>query len=252
MSSVKSPAFQFYPTDFLAGRVATYSLEEVGAYIMLLSFDWSLNGLPIERENLARLLRVNTRKFDALWRVVGSQFVEQNGRYFNPRLQLEREKQAEWREKSSKGGKASAAKRGSTTLEPPLPPNGNTPSPSSVTTTTSPPAVAVVSKKPKDSPPSNWVSRLAAEWRGEVGRVSEGQVGAMLKPAHDTHGEHVLTLAMRLWIANQKASGRPCRLAWFADASTQWCHKATAVEAQPVEDGWMSAEMELLTRPKAA
>lgn len=133
---MKSPAFQFYAHDFLGGRVATYSLEEVGLYSVLLAFDWSLNGLPKDDETLARLARVSVRKFRVLWRRVGENFTERDGRYFNPRLELEREKQRAWREKSAKGGKASATKRGSTTLEPPLPPNGSTPSPTPTPVTT--------------------------------------------------------------------------------------------------------------------
>lgn len=90
----KSPAFQFYPHDFLAGRVATYSLEEVGAYSLLLAFDWSLNGLPLEPERLAKLCRVSSRKFLAIWDTIGEQFPVVGTVRHNPRLQLEREKQA--------------------------------------------------------------------------------------------------------------------------------------------------------------
>lgn len=97
--TVKSPAFQFYPHDFLAGRVSTYSLEETGAYAILLAHDWTLNGLPVEELKLARLCRVSMRKFKPIWAVIGEQFPEKDGRRFNPRLALEREKQAKNRKK---------------------------------------------------------------------------------------------------------------------------------------------------------
>jgi hypothetical protein len=71
---VKSPAFQFYPADFLGGTVATYSLDEIGLYTVLLAFDWSLNGLPTEPEKLAKLARISTRKFAVLWKTVGENF----------------------------------------------------------------------------------------------------------------------------------------------------------------------------------
>lgn len=128
-----SPAFQFYAHDFLAGRVATYDLDEIGAYSLLLAFDWSLNGLPLELERLAKLCRVSRRKFLAIWETIGEQFPEDGDRRRNPRLKLEREKQDAWREKSRAGGKASAeakAKGGSTIPVIRLQPNGNTPSPS--------------------------------------------------------------------------------------------------------------------------
>jgi uncharacterized protein YdaU (DUF1376 family) len=96
---VKSPAFQFYSNDFLGGRVATYSLEEIGLYSVLLAFDWSLTGLPIDDEKLAKLARVSVRKFRKLWQSVGENFVEREGRYYNPRLELERAKQEDNRAK---------------------------------------------------------------------------------------------------------------------------------------------------------
>lgn len=126
----KAPAFQFYPNDFLGGVVASYSLEEIGLYTVLLAFDWNLSGLPLDVEKLAKLSRVSLRKFRVLWETVGENFVERDGRYFNPRLQLERAKQEEWRRKSSDGGKKGAANRGSRVVEPPYQPNGNTPTPS--------------------------------------------------------------------------------------------------------------------------
>lgn len=95
----KSPAFQFYAHDFLAGRVATYSLEEIGAYWVLIAYDWTLTGLPVEPENLARLCRVSLRKFRPIWERIGEQFPEKDGRRFNARLQLERQKQAVNRQK---------------------------------------------------------------------------------------------------------------------------------------------------------
>lgn len=102
----KSPAFQFYPGDFLAGRVATYSLEEVGAYSLLLAFDWSLNGLPLEPERLAKLCRVSFRKFRAIWATIEEQFPVAGLVRHNPRLQLEREKQAATRVKKVEAANA--------------------------------------------------------------------------------------------------------------------------------------------------
>lgn len=140
----KSPAFQFYPAEFLTGRVATYSMEEIGAYTLLLAYDWSLNGLPNDVEKLAKLCRINARKFRALWATISEQFEEVDGKLYNPRLAKEREKQELWRAKSAAGGRKSAemrAKGGSRVVEPPSEPNGqpkgNSSSSSSITTTTS-------------------------------------------------------------------------------------------------------------------
>lgn len=96
-----APAFQFYAHDFLAGRVATYSLDEIGAYSLLLAFDWSLSGLPLEPEKLAKLCRVSHRKFAGIWKIIGEQFPIDGDRRRNPRLKLEREKQEANREKKT-------------------------------------------------------------------------------------------------------------------------------------------------------
>jgi uncharacterized protein YdaU (DUF1376 family) len=87
-----APWFPFYPSDFVGGRVATYDLDEIGAFSLLLAFDWTLNGLPTETERLAKLCRVSHRKFLKIWVTIQDQFPERDGRRFNPRLALERAK----------------------------------------------------------------------------------------------------------------------------------------------------------------
>lgn len=144
---MSAPAFQFYASDVIAGPVATYSLEESGAYFTLLAFDWSLTGLPLEPEKLARLLRISRRKFDAIWATIGEQFPERDGRRYNARLEIERAKQASWREKSAKGGR----KGGSRVVEAETQPNANTLSPS--------PSLTPVTTKKNPSPsatPDAW------------------------------------------------------------------------------------------------
>lgn len=174
-----SPAFQFYAHDFLAGRVATYSLEEIGAYSMLLAFDWTLTGLPVEPEKLARLLRVSRRKFDRIWGCIGEQFPERDGRRYNPRLEIERAKQAEWREKSAKGGRANGMKGGSRVVEAKGQPNANTPTPSPSPT----PVTASSSSAPTDEArlldglPDATV-RLS--WASELNAARQGMHGPAL------------------------------------------------------------------------
>src|SRR6185312_11765498 len=56
---VKSPAFQFYPNDFLgSGSVAAMTLEEIGAYVLLLCYEWNEGGLPDDLDRLARYCHV--------------------------------------------------------------------------------------------------------------------------------------------------------------------------------------------------
>lgn len=95
----KSPAFQFYPKDWLTDeKVMMMSKEERGDYIDLLCIDWLNNGIDE---------KIIERASD----LVKSCFVKGGSRWFNNRLKKEREKQNEWREKSKLGGVASGKSR---------------------------------------------------------------------------------------------------------------------------------------------
>lgn len=49
---MNSPAFQFYPADFLVGT-ADMSAEEVGGYMRLLCYQWTKGGLPNDDSKLS-------------------------------------------------------------------------------------------------------------------------------------------------------------------------------------------------------
>lgn len=51
---MKSPCFQFYPKEFLAGTVSM-SCEEAGAYIRLLCYQWENEFLPKDAKKLQRI-----------------------------------------------------------------------------------------------------------------------------------------------------------------------------------------------------
>ena len=113
---MKSPAFQFYPDDFIGGTVGM-TAAEVGAYIRLLCFAWGNGFIPSDSCALKRVAGITVSES------VLSKFTDGK----NPRMEEERNKQAVWRDKSRIGGLHSAAKRAATTLQPPLQPNGNHP-----------------------------------------------------------------------------------------------------------------------------
>lgn len=140
MAEKKSPAFQMYVNDFLgSAKVGMMSTEEIGAYLLLLFLDFQEKGFVYDSRRLAKWCRLPRRRFEKAWDAIKPCFVEREGRMYNPRLELERVKQAEWREKSSKGGLASAESRGkggSTLVEPNRQPPANTPSPSPSPTNT--------------------------------------------------------------------------------------------------------------------
>ena len=130
MAHEPSPAFQFYPKDFITdGNVAAMSLEERGAYITLLCLCWQECSLPTDPKRLAIMVGVPHKAFLRFWPAIVPCFVEQGGRLVQPRLEKERAKQVDFRRRQSEAGKASAAgrqpngNRGSTTVQPDQQPN---------------------------------------------------------------------------------------------------------------------------------
>lgn len=91
----KSPAFQFYPDDFLgSSKVAVMTPQEIGVYVLLLCMDWNGVGFVFNPKLLARFCRMPEPEFVEAWEVVRECFEERDGRLYNPRLERERVKQA--------------------------------------------------------------------------------------------------------------------------------------------------------------
>lgn len=137
MAPQKSPAFQFYPKDFMAGT-ATMSLQEVGAYMRLLCYAWDAGSVPTDPNERARIMVCSKAQERDIWNRVSKKFTLANDTYLNERMEDERKKQSEYRRRQSDKGKASAATRrqpesnhGSTTVESRLQPEGNSSSSSS-------------------------------------------------------------------------------------------------------------------------
>ena len=267
---MKSPAFQFYPDDFLGSpAVAAMTHAEIGVYMLLLCFDWNGNGLPADERAIARMVKIPPRTFAKMWAVIGGQFVERDGRLYNPRLDKERAKQAEWREKSSVGGKRAAAskaaqasaqvvenqppkpKGGARVVQPPTQPKGNTPVSSLqslVTTTATTPAPSAAG----DAQPN--VFRLAPfleSWREKFGgdppAARFGKVFKRLVVAKGYGEQEVL----RRWLNCLAIKGD---FATPEELASKWDRYAVG----PVEheeplpnavDGWYGPGMEPATRP---
>lgn len=113
MAKETCPAFQFYPKDFLAdGNVAAMSLHEVGAYIKLLCYCWQEEAISANHQRLANMVGVSLVEFNEnIWPALQPCFVEGDGLLRHKRLDAERQKQEEYRQKQSDRGKASAAAR---------------------------------------------------------------------------------------------------------------------------------------------
>lgn len=99
-----SPTFRFYPRDFLLSRkVNRMSLTERGAYITLLAMCWIDGGIGPDLGQIARDLGQKPAKFRTMWErgVLHECFVEKHGKLVSPRLEEERRKQNEYRDKQA-------------------------------------------------------------------------------------------------------------------------------------------------------
>lgn len=96
-----SPAFQFYPHDFLVGT-ADLTAEEVGGYIRLLCYQWAKGSLPNDEKKLSQLSGIS----DGL--SLGNVSVKfrlcEDGFKRNHRLETVRLEQEEYRKKQAENG----------------------------------------------------------------------------------------------------------------------------------------------------
>lgn len=138
MAIERSPAFQFYPMDFLSDeRQAAMTVEQAGVYVRLLCYCWREHTIPDDPKALALMVGggLTPKRMAAIWPGIRACFQpdpEQPGRLRHGRLDRERDEQQAWRQKSATGGRTTQARRkgGSTVVdrvvEPPLQPNANT------------------------------------------------------------------------------------------------------------------------------
>jgi len=107
VSKGKSPAFQFYPSDYLSDiNVQLMTMEEEGCYIRLLSYCWQEGDLPSDLDALKQLCKGVIPSV----RVVTC-FCKVGDKLRHSRLDKERKKQRDWVTKSREAGYKSAAKR---------------------------------------------------------------------------------------------------------------------------------------------
>lgn len=124
----KSPAYQYYPKDHMGSeRVKLLSLAEEGAYGIAKDYCWLHKTIPADPKELAKLIGKNcTVKIATVVLKMFLPYPSDPSRMFHDRLEEEREKQEDWSEKASNGGKKSAAIRqqklngSSTTVQLPL------------------------------------------------------------------------------------------------------------------------------------
>ena len=112
MAFEKAPAFQFYASDFRAdAKVSAMTFEEVGVYILLLTFCWTEGAIPSDPKALARLLKTDVRTIERVWPALAPCFTNQGENYIQERMERERAKLAAYRQRAATKGTKGATAR---------------------------------------------------------------------------------------------------------------------------------------------
>jgi uncharacterized protein YdaU (DUF1376 family) len=112
---VKSPAFQFYPADFLNDEnVVLMTNQEIGCYVKLICYCWREGSIPADVSKIAKLCGEDGSAMAQLWLSIKSCFSSAKNddtRLVHPRLEEERKKQAEFKKDRISAGKKGAKTR---------------------------------------------------------------------------------------------------------------------------------------------
>ena len=100
MAPEKSPAFQFYPKDYLTDpRVRAMTFEQRGLYWEAIGICWLEGSLPSDLGELAAILGCPKRRLEVVWPRIGLCFEAHGDRLTHKRLDKERSAQAESRDR---------------------------------------------------------------------------------------------------------------------------------------------------------
>jgi len=100
----KSPAFQFYASDFLTDT-QSWDITEVGIYIRLLSNQWVNGSLPKDLIRLSRIAGCTHEEIKKAWVILGFKFLDNSeGNIYNRKLESVREDQKKFKEKQASNG----------------------------------------------------------------------------------------------------------------------------------------------------
>lgn len=109
-----SPAFQFYPADFLSDvNVVMMNNRQLGCYIRLICYCWREGSIPNDLTKLAMLCHEEHEWLCHNWGSIAPCFdtTDDAAQLVHPRLERERIKQQTYRNIKSQAGKRGATKR---------------------------------------------------------------------------------------------------------------------------------------------
>lgn len=101
----KSPAYRWYPRDFLADALALDDGEEL-LYRRLLDHQWLHGDVPKAFTQMAKVARMTTARVKQYWPGIAHHFpiTGPEGGWQNRRLERERSKQKAFRDKQAENG----------------------------------------------------------------------------------------------------------------------------------------------------
>jgi uncharacterized protein YdaU (DUF1376 family) len=88
----KDPAFLFYPGDYISGTMYL-DFECKGAYMDLLMLQFQKDHMTLHM-----IKHVLGHKFDHIWPLISDKFREENGKFWNERLKVEKDKRIKFTE----------------------------------------------------------------------------------------------------------------------------------------------------------
>lgn len=263
----EAPYFPFWAKDWRSSEsVQLMSLAERGAFMELLAVAWLSSEepctIPSDEETIARLIHASVREWRKIaGRVLGEFAPVESGRLRNAKLyRVYCEMQAK-HDKLSQGGKRGAAKRWPGDAEATGQANGvangvaiDRPIAVRVkakdrerTTTTSPRTAA------REERPSFDLSPYLATY-GEFFPDSDpprARYGRTLKRLEGKHGREETLRRWRICLVRKGTFATPEELSahWSSYATEEIATRPIAFTGPPVVDGWMSEELERMTRP---
>lgn len=108
----KAPSFQWYPKDCDTDEnVRRMDDREFGFYMRCLNHSWLNDGLPGDLAELARVMNRPAAYVKRLWGRVGRCFDLSDGRYRNPKQEVQRMTVREYQDSRRKGAEARWSKR---------------------------------------------------------------------------------------------------------------------------------------------
>ena len=220
----RSPAFQFYADDFLAGTI-TMTNEEKGAYISLLCIQWS-RGFLTENDFQRVCAGMPTHSSGICQ---GKFQVDAEGNYRNKRLEAERTKQREYSEKQREI--ANRRWKVDANALPTHMPDDAKAMPTHMPESCSPSPSPSPKEKTKTSPKSEW----------DVG------YGIELPEAFRTQN---CLAAVKLWLQHKAEKRESYKKTGLTAALTKWSNEFSASEFPSIVDHSIASGWSGIFRPR--